>query len=399
MPMYCHRDTSDSRSGHGKVRGDAVFKRGERLTENGDQVEVINFLSDPGSYSAKPERVDRLETHGALVFLAGEEAWKIKRAVRFPYMDFSTLEKRQIAAAREIEINQWHAPEIYIGLTPITRGNDGHLEFSGSGEIVEWAVRMRRFEQTDILSHVADAESISTALAMAIADVVLESHQAATPVLGDNGAQRIQHLVTLVTTTLTSVQDSFEPAEVQRFGQRAADALGSIASVLNARASAGFVRRCHGDLHLNNMVLWRGRPVLFDAIEFNEELATIDTLYDLAFLLMDLDIRAQRRAANTVLNRCLSRSGADLDLQGLQTLPLFLGLRAVIRAAVTAERSEQKAGGTATHDRGTAQNFLKAANSYLMPPAPRLIAVGGLSGTGKSTLARALAPELGPAPG
>jgi predicted kinase len=171
------------------------------------------------------------------------------------------------------------------------------------------------------------------------------------------------------------------------------------AAILDERAAAGSVSRCHGDLHLNNIVLWRGRPVLFDALEFDDDLATIDTLYDLAFLLMDLDMRAQRAAANAVLNRYLWRSGAALDLRGLQALPLFLGLRSAIRAMVTAERAEQEAGDAQVRDRGGAGRYLDAALAYLVPPAPRLIAVGGLSGTGKSTLAHALAPAIGPTPG
>jgi predicted kinase len=160
------------------------------------------------------------------------------------------------------------------------------------------------------------------------------------------------------------------------------------------------VRRCHGDLHLNNVVLWHGRPVLFDALEFDDDLATIDTLYDLAFLLMDLDVRGQRQAANEVLNRYLWRSGAALDLRGLGALPLLLGLRSTVRAMVTAERAGQQKGSEAqARHRSEAGRYLDAALAYLAPPLPQLIAVGGLSGTGKSTLARALAPEIGPSPG
>ena len=171
------------------------------------------------------------------------------------------------------------------------------------------------------------------------------------------------------------------------------------AALLDERASAGLVRRCHGDLHLNNIVLWHGRPRLFDAIEFDDDLATIDTLYDLAFLMMDLDRNRQRPAANIVLNRYLWRSNTQLDLRGLRTLPLFLGLRAGIRAMVTAERAEQEEAGASARDRQGACELLGAGIAYLTPNAPQLLAIGGLSGTGKSTLARALAPAVGPTPG
>ena len=369
------------------------------LAEGHGQAEVIGFLGDPFSYPARPKQVERFETHGALVFLVGEEAWKIKRAVRFPYLDFSTLEKRKAACAREIEINRQLAPEIYLGLTPITRASNGRLQHGGSGEIVEWSVHMRRFDQAGLLSHIADAGPIQSDLAVALADVVFESHRVAPPAARGGGAERVERLMVSVPCTLATLADTFDAAAVQRLGERTANALRHAAAVLNERAAAGFVRRCHGDLHLNNIVLWRGHPVLFDAIEFDEELATIDTLYDLAFLLMDLDKRGQRGAANKVLNRYLWRSGVELDLHGLVALPLFLGLRAAIRAMVTAERAQQESSNAGVRDRQRARDYLQAAIAYLTPCPCRLIAVGGLSGTGKSTLARELAAELGPAPG
>jgi predicted kinase len=154
----------------------------------------------------------------------------------------------------------------------------------------------------------------------------------------------------------------------------------------DARADAGLVRRCHGDLHLGNLCLWNGRPVLFDALEFDEALATIDVAYDLAFLFMDLEHRLDRPAANRVLNRYVARTG-DADL--VRGLPVFLSMRAMVRAHVEASSG---------HDRNVAA-YLTAAMRYLKPSPPIVIAVGGLPGTGKSTLARALAPLLGAAPG
>jgi aminoglycoside phosphotransferase family enzyme/predicted kinase len=367
--------------------------------ESDEQARVIAFLSDPASYPGTPGRVDRFETHGALVFLAGEEAWKIKRAVRFPYMDYSTLEKRRTACVREVQINRRLAPEIYLGVMPITRSRDGSLQLGGSGKIAEWAVRMRRFDQAGLLGHIADAGPIPPDQTVALADVVFESHDAAAPATRGGGAERVERLVASVSRTLATLTDTFDATAVQRLGERAGSALRRAGAILDERAASGFVRRCHGDLHLNNIVLWRGHPVLFDAIEFDEELATIDTLYDLAFLLMDLDNRGQRGAANKVLNRYLWRSGAELDLHGLAALPLFLGLRAAIRAMVTAERAQQAGADASRHNRRKARDYLHAAIAYLAPCPSRLVAVGGLSGTGKSSLARELAVELGPAPG
>jgi hypothetical protein len=372
---------------------------GERQGERGDQSEVIAFLSNPRSFPARPERIERIETHGALVFLAGAEAWKIKRAVRFPYMDFSTLQRRQAVCRREVEINRRLAPDLYLGCVPITRVSDGGLQLGGVGEVVEWAVRMRRFDQAALLSRIADAGPMPADLARDTADVVYGSHRSAQPTAGADGAGRCERLIASIGATLAEMADAFDAGTLQQYGTRVAERLWRAAAVLDARAAGGYVRRCHGDLHLNNIVLWHGRPVLFDAIEFDEDVATIDTLYDLAFLLMDLDRHGQRATANAVLNRYLWRSGAELDLQGLLALPLFLGLRSAVRAMVTAQRAAQRQGEARERDRREAGRYLDGAVAYLSPVAPRLIAVGGLSGTGKSTLARALAPDIGPAPG
>ncbi|MEZ5857349.1 MAG: AAA family ATPase, partial [Hyphomicrobiaceae bacterium] len=175
------------------------------------------------------------------------------------------------------------------------------------------------------------------------------------------------------------------------------------AGVIERRGAAGFVRECHGDLHLNNIVLWHGRPTLFDALEFDPALATIDTLYDLAFLLMDLDHAGCREAANIVFNRYLWRNDQDMDLEGLVALPLFLVQRCLIRALVTAQQAQQSKlaspiSGSASED-DQAQRYLRQAFDALESSPARLIGVGGLSGTGKSTLAAALAPHFGCSPG
>jgi aminoglycoside phosphotransferase family enzyme/predicted kinase len=342
--------------------------------------------------------VERFETHGNLVFLAGADAWKIKRAVAFPYMDFSTLERRKAACAREVEVNRRLAPDIYLGCVPITRAAGGRLVLGGGGEAVEWAVHMRRFDQSELLSNIASAKAIGSDLARAIADAVQESHRQADRADSADGVAQGGQLVAMLSDSLARLK-VFDATDVLRFGREAQRQLGRTKAILDERARSGCVRRCHGDLHLGNIVLWGGCPLLFDAIEFDEAIATVDTLYDLAFLLMDLDRHGQRPAANIVLNRYLWRDGDDLSLRGLRALPLFLGCRAGIRAMVTAERATQEQSDAAEHDRERARALLSAALGYLEPAPPRLVAVGGLSGTGKTTLAAALAPQLVPAPG
>jgi uncharacterized protein len=369
---------------------------GGRATEPADQAGVIAFLADPSTHGV--DVVERFETHGNLVFLAGVDAWKIKRAVRFPYMDFSTLERRKLACAREVEVNRRLAPDIYLGCVHITRAADGSLAFGGGGEPVEWAVHMRRLDQSELLSNIAAAKGIGSDLARAVADTVLESHRGADRAGSSGGAAQVGLLVAELSASLVRLK-VFDAADVLRFSRLAKLQHRRAYAILDERARCGCVRRCHGDLHLGNIVLRGGRPVLFDAIEFDETIATVDTLYDLAFLLMDLDRHGQRQAANVVLNRYLWRDGDDLSLRGLQALPLFLGCRAGIRAMVTAERAAQEQSKTAEHDREHARALLRAALGCLEPAPPRLVAVGGLSGTGKTTLAAGLAPDLGSAPG
>lgn len=371
---------------------------------SGDQAEVLAFLADPGTYPGRPTSVERMETHGAIVFLAGDEVWKVKRAVRFPYMDLSTLEKRRATCQREVEVNRIWAPQLYLGCVPITREADGRLALGGEGQPVEWAVRMRRFPQSDLLSNVADVGGISIELARSLADAAFASHAKAPEVRDPAGAARVARLLDSVASNLAGVSHIAGAEETERFRNRAEQQLARASAALDQRAEQGLVRRCHADFHLGNIVMWEGRPLPFDAIEFDEDLASIDLLYDLAFLLMDLDHRRLGEAANVVLNRYLWRSQRLIDLDGLAALPLFLGLRAGVRALVAAERAEQELGSTDSRAAANAsversQGYMRAALAYLDPPAPHLIAVAGLSGTGKSTLGAILAPAIGPSPG
>ncbi len=365
------------------------------------QTEVIAFLSDAASYSAPCDEVDRIETHGALVFITGEQALKIKRAVRTGYFDFSTLEKREAVCRREIEINRSNAPDIYRDVVAITREADGRLAIGGKGFPVEWAVRMASFSQDDLLSTVAERHGIDDRLATELAETVLAAHAGAEPRQVGDAPAHMRRIVGNVGESIaaSAVQIAGAEALRQHFLVRAETTLLRSAPILARRAEAGLVRRCHGDMHLGNIVLWKGRPQLFDAIEFDERLATIDLLYDLAFLLMDLDRRGQRRAAHVVLDRYLGGSGRPLDVEGLAAMPLFLGLRAAIRAMVAFDRAriQEDAQRLATEQHGI--ETLSRALGYLAPQKPRLIAVGGLSGTGKTTLAAALAPQVPPAPG
>ena len=365
----------------------------------GAQAEVVALLRDPASYGHDVNTVEVIETHGALIFLAGAEVYKIKKAVRFPYLDFSTLAKRRRACRREIEINRPAAPMIYRGTVAITREDDGHLEIGGEGEPVEWAVHMARFAQDRILKRLAGAGPFSDDLMNRLADVVAAWHRHARPAYTDDGDRRIKAIVDNLKSVFGDAARIIDGGDARTFADASGRQWRRAQTCLAERGRDGYIRRCHGDLHLDNIVLIDNRPVLFDAIEFDETIATVDVLYDLAFLLMDLDQCGQRAAANRILNRYLQLSGEPGDLRGLIALPLFLGCRAGVRAMVALDRANQQPARARGEFHRKARRYFGAACRYLAPPSPVLVAIGGFSGTGKTTLAHALAPWIAGVPG
>jgi aminoglycoside phosphotransferase family enzyme/predicted kinase len=359
------------------------------------QQAVIDFLGRPAAHGGAP--VKRIDTHAATVFLAGKRAFKIKRTVRFPFLDYSTLAKRKAACAAEIEVNHPFAPAIYRRAVAITREDDGTLAIGGEGTPVEWAVEMRRFDETLTLDHLAEARRIDGALADALGRAVARAHAAAPIDKAAGFADALAEIITQNDAELRAAPELFPPQAVSALTDATRGAFGRVRALLAARERAGRVARCHGDLHLGNIVLLDGAPVLFDAIEFDPKIATGDVLYDLAFLLMDLIERGLTQAANIVLNCYLNETRRAGDLDALAALPLFLSLRAAIRAKVAAARRALSAARAGAEQ--SARDYFALAGKLLAPPPPILLAVGGLSGTGKSLLARALAAEIPPAPG
>jgi hypothetical protein len=360
------------------------------------QQDVIAFLSDPRSYRLNGGKVERHETHGAIVFLAGDYAWKLKRAVRYPYMDYSTLEARRAMCRRELAVNRRTAPELYIAVRPIVRNIDGQLCFGsehGAGEVREWVVVMRRFQQSDLLANIMRHGELIRNLAEAIAGF----HRTAEPAPEFGGADGIQAVVDENANLLRELCPQGQRAQVDRLDALVATAIARSAPLLEHRRNAGKVRRCHGDLHLNNICMIAGRPVLFDAIEFNDNFACVDVFYDLAFLLMDLMRHGDEPCANALLNHYLELTG---DYEGLVVLPLLIACRAGISAHVAISRGRE----TGKPDdigksREQFRELVDLGIACLDRPGARLVAIGGVSGTGKSTLAVCLAPELLPAPG
>ncbi|HMA56734.1 MAG TPA: phosphotransferase, partial [Pseudolabrys sp.] len=306
------------------------------MTAKASQQPVIDFLGDPNSHGGVA--VKRIDTHAASVFLVGGRAYKIKRAVRFPFLDFTTLDKRKAACEAEIKVNRAFAPAIYRGVVPITRSQDGRLAIGGKGEPAEWAVEMRRFDEQQTLDRLAESGRIDEVLADALGRTVAAAHRVAPTVTDAHCTEALAEIIAQNEAELTAEPDLFSLSELRALAAATHDAFERVKPLLLARERAGLVRRCHGDLHLGNVVLMDGKPVLFDAIEFDDRIATGDVLYDLAFLLMDLTERGLRPAANIVFNRYLAETRRVHDLDALAALPLFMSIRAAIRAKVTAAR-------------------------------------------------------------
>jgi aminoglycoside phosphotransferase family enzyme/predicted kinase len=361
-----------------------------------DQTEVLAFLGSPSTHAG--EAVERIETHASVVFLAGTCAWKLKRAVLYDYLDFSTIERRKAMCGAEVRINRRTAPELYRGVMPVTREPDGALALGGSGPPVDWLVEMARFDQDGLFDRLATRGALDIGLMPPLALAIAQLHLAAEQ-RSDHGGRAGMAWVIEGNATGFAEQGAgiLDQAVCARLTEDARNAVQRDGAQLDARRDGGFVRQCHGDLHLRNIVLLNGRPTLFDAIEFNDEIACIDVLYDLAFLLMDLWRRRLPRHANAVWNAYLAETR---DFEGVRLLPLFLSCRAAVRSK-TSTTAANLQGDPQRQDelKAMARDYLSLAQELLHPPAPCLIGIGGFSGSGKSTLAHALAPLIGPVPG
>lgn len=362
-----------------------------------DQAETITFLSSPLTYGANVKHVECLRTHGSFVFLAGDQALKLKRAVHFPYMDYSTVARRHLMCERELAVNRRTAPELYLDVRPIIKSAGGGLAFgalSDANRALDWVVVMKRFDQAALMESMRRSGSLSPGLLRLTADAIAKFHRGAEVTSGYGGEPGIGRVVEENIAMLHGfVGRPFQSEKVSAYAELSRASLSRLASRLEQRRLQGYVRRCHGDLHLNNICVLDGNPVLFDAIEFDDNFSCIDVLYDVAFLLMDLDRRGLRREANIVLNRYLESADA---YDGLDVLPLFLSCRAAVRSHVTMSMADAGADDARLSE---ADELLSCALSYLKDDRPHLLAIGGLSGTGKSTLAFAIAPLIGKAPG
>ena len=364
------------------------------------QDEVLAFLGRPQTYDPLPATVERVDTHASSVFLAGSFAYKVKRAVKYPFLDFSTLDKRRAACLNELRINTRTAPQLYLEVVPITAGDDGALSLGGKGEVVEWVLRMRRFDQSKLYDRMASEGRLGLEAMKPLAEIIAAFHDSADRVLTADQSVRPLELVLLDNEgAFAANPEVIPPQAAGELARASREVLAALAPLLRGRARGGYVRHCHGDLHLRNIVEIDGAPVLFDAIEFDDSLATVDVLYDLAFLLMDLGKRGLGVHANAVLNAYLDHDGSTGNLVGLAALKLFLSMRATIRAKVELLRAGTIAGIEAVAARDEGRAYFDLAGKFLARRCPRLVAIGGLSGSGKSAVSRAIAPQISAFPG
>lgn len=319
-------------------------------TMNSDgQTDAISFLTDPATHGVAGP-VEAMETHISRIFLVGKRAYKMKRAIRLPYADFTTPELRLATCRKEVELNAETAPELYLGARRLTRKADGTLEFDGAGELIEAVVEMERFEQSALFDRMAADGKLTPELMTETAREILKSHRVAPIVHSGSGAANIEGVLDINRAGFATSQ-VFSASEVEALDARSRSVLTEKTSLLDARETAGKVRRCHGDLHLRNICLL---------------------------------------VANCYLDEADDESGFIL-------LPFFMAIRATVRAHVTATQATE--GDRADILATEARSYFDLASNLLAERPVWLVAIGGLSGSGKTTIAEALAAHVGAPPG
>ena len=355
---------------------------------------LVEALKRPQAWPGEEGPVEHIETHISHLFLVGDHAYKVKKPLNLGFLDFSTLERRRHCCEEEVRLNGRTAPGLYLGVVPIARENGGY-RVEGPGPAVEWAVKMRRFDQAGLFDRLA----LTDALIDAVADKVAAFHESLPPA-PDEAAwgrpdqvwfpmnQNFEQILAL------GVFPSHE-GRLRALWDQARGRFQALEALVAERRGEGFTRECHGDLHLGNIALVEGQVMLFDGIEFNPDLRWIDVANDIAFLVMDLTMRGHEPLAWRFLNRYLEITG---DYEGVPLLPLYAAYRAMVRAKVAAIRLAQ-AGADSAEAQALADEFeayLTLAERYLATPGQVPLAIThGLSGSGKSRLARGLAQRAG----
>ena len=358
-------------------------------------------LQKPQTYPEPVDRVERIDTHISTVLLAGEHAYKIKKPLDLGFLDFSSLEKRRQGCADEVRLNRRTAPAIYLDVVAITGSMEAPRIEAGStqergADVLEYAVRMRRFDPNQTLDRLAQRGELGTAVVAELAAAVADLHEHAPAAGPDFGSPaRIEHwALDNFHAMRDQVQSADDRARLDALEAWTRDEARALAALMTERVRAGRVRECHGDLHLGNVVLLGATPVIFDAIEFNRELRCIDVISDMAFAFMDLADHGLPRQAWRYVSAYLERTG---DYAGLPLLRFYAVYRALVRAkvALIRLRQPQLSHHVRLREHMSFGHYLALAERLRAQGALLLVAMSGLSGSGKSTVARCLAERVG----
>ena len=358
---------------------------------------LIQALQNPAIYGHSVENLSLIETHISWVILTGTYVYKIKKPVDFGFLDFSTLTKRKYYCDEELRLNRRFAPELYLQVVTIS-GDINLPQINGTGAVLEYAVKMKEFSQRDLFSHYARDRRLNAAHIDSIADAMVRFHAAApqadtnqtegsSEVIIKWSAENFDHIETA--TPAHVLPDYF--SALKAWWRKSTERL---RNSMDERLAAGFVRECHGDLHLGNIAFIDGQVTPFDCIEFNDELCWIDTTSEIAFVAMDLQARGYARFASRFINRYLQLSG---DYAALTLLRYYIVYRALVRAKVETLAATQASPRSHHHNNRflSASLYLDLAKTWTSDARPALIIMHGLSGSGKSTVAMQLAEALG----
>ena len=361
------------------------------------QPALINALLQGKGFDHPVEAVRLIETHISWVLLTGQFAYKIKKPVDFGFLDFSTLEKRHFCCEEELRLNRRLAPNIYLAVLAI-HGSAENPCFEGEGEAIEYAVKMQQFPQQAQLDRMLLAGKLTPAEIDAIADMIAGFHQVVAVADPASHFGDSEHVFQPVVENFSQIRDRLPDEQcnktIQTIEEWSLAAFTQLTAVFTQRKQQGFIRECHGDMHLRNLAWIHDAPIAFDCIEFNPDLRWIDVISEIAFLVMDLQERGQSAFANRFLNDYLEHTG---DYAGLAVLKFYLVYRAMVRAKVDIIRATQQGIDTA-EQKAAMQDFnayLQLAQQYIHPQRPVLIITRGMSGSGKSTLTRPLLEQLG----
>jgi uncharacterized protein len=361
-----------------------------------DQQTLIKALQNPSLYTHTTEDMALIETHISYVILCGPYAYKIKKPLDLGFLDFTTLEKRAFYCQEELRLNGRLAPQLYLEVVSIT-GSPQHPQINGSGEALEYAVKMSRFSQEGLLSDMVEENRLSPAHIDQIIDQVAQFHLEIPTAPQESPYGTPQHVHAPVLENFTHIlQQTDAPEHILWVGEIEAWANNEYQRWMPqfiARKQLGFIRECHGDMHLGNMAVIDDVPVIFDGIEFNPDLYWIDVMSEIGFLLMDLEDYGKPEYAYRFLNGYLELTG---DYAGVEILRYYKAYRAGVRAKIASIRLSQD---LAEAERSEAlahfERYLKLAVSYTKTQQPHLFITHGLSGSGKSTLSAPLAEHMG----